>query len=104
MMARGPWLRMPLDGCAVHRPPMCEPSRSEGKMAHEGGILFAFTVTSVPILEPSLGLLKLFFGLLQNNRDPRQGVLGCQVFSSLFVPQVSVVLYQLARLPHPDHA
>jgi len=64
MLARSPWLLMPLDECPVHRPPMCEHPRVEGETAHEGGDLFGSMF--VPILEPILGLLKILLGIFQD--------------------------------------
>ena len=102
MLARSPWLPMPLDECPVSRPPTCEPPRVEGETTHEGVVLFASTF--VPILEPILGLLEILLGIFQDLGDPGQGLFWCQILFGLFVPQVPVVLYQLARLSHPDHA
>ena len=64
MLAWSPRLPMPLDECAVHRSPTCEPPRVEGETIHEGGVLFAST--PVPTLEPVLGLLEILLGMFQD--------------------------------------
>ena len=93
-----------------------EPPGIEGKMTSEDqGTLFILILLFrgyptlnfgifIPFIEPLLGLLILRPALFQSDGDLGQGDFSREIFSGLVVLQISVMLYQLARVSDPNDA